>query len=65
MRLTDVQERHVSTDELLGASEAFLASTVREVQAVGGIEDRDFGEAGERTRAAAAALRDQIRSELG
>ena len=54
--LVDVTERPVTTDELLGAREAFMASTVREVQSVAAIEDREFGETGEVTRKAAAAF---------
>jgi branched-chain amino acid aminotransferase len=65
MRLTDAVERQVTTDELLNAKEAFLASTTRVVLPVGAIEDRDFGEPGERTLATAAAMEDHIRSELG
>jgi branched-chain amino acid aminotransferase len=65
MTLTDAIERPVTGDELLGAREAFLASTTREVQSVATIEDRDFPETGERTLAAADALRRQIESELG
>ncbi len=49
-------ERPVAADELLGAREAFMASTVREVQSVAAIEDREFPEAGEVTRQAAAAF---------
>jgi branched-chain amino acid aminotransferase len=61
----DAQERVCTTEDLLNAREAFVASSVREVQPVGAIEDRDFGEAGERTREAAAALRAHIEEELG
>ena len=65
MRVTDVKERHVSTDELLQAEEAFLASTTREAQPVGAIEDREFTAPGEVTKATAAKLMDHIRAELG
>jgi len=64
MRLVDVRERPLTTDELLHASEAFLASTTREVQPVGGVEDRTFDAPGEITRGAAAALREHIEAEL-
>jgi branched-chain amino acid aminotransferase len=50
-------------DDVQGAQEAFLASTTREVQPVSAIEDREF-EPGERTRAAAQALRTHIEDEL-
>jgi branched-subunit amino acid aminotransferase/4-amino-4-deoxychorismate lyase len=64
MRLVDVREAPLTTDELLAAEEAFLCSTTREVQPVAAVESRDFGEPGERTLAAAAALRDHIRAAL-
>ena len=64
MDLVEVLEAPVTTDELLAAEEAFLCSTTREVQPVAAIEARDFGEPGERTLAAAAALRDHIRAAL-
>ena len=54
LELIDVQVRSVATDELLEAREAFLASSAREVQAVGAIEDRELGDVGAVTRAAAA-----------
>lgn len=64
MRLVDVTERPLASDVLLHASEAFLASTTREVQPLGGVEERSFGEPGATTRAAAAALREHIEAEL-
>ena len=45
------------------ASEAFLASTIREVQSIGAIEDVEFEE-GPRTREAAAAFRAHVEAEL-
>ena len=65
MRLVEVRERAVAADELLDAREAFIASTTREVQPVAAIEEREFAEVGERTRQAAAELRDHIVAELG
>jgi branched-chain amino acid aminotransferase len=65
MRLTDAEERSCTTEDILGASEAFVASSVREVQPVGAIEDRDFGDPGPRTREASAALRAHVEEELG
>src|SRR4029453_8277473 len=41
--LTGALERPTTADELLGAREAFLASTTREVQSIGRIEDRELG----------------------
>ena len=36
------EERPLTKVELLGAREAFLASTVREVQSVAAVEEREF-----------------------
>ena len=60
MRLLEVEERSVTSEELLGAGEAFLASTTREVQPVAAIEEREFPEPGEVTRKAAAAFRAHV-----
>jgi branched-subunit amino acid aminotransferase/4-amino-4-deoxychorismate lyase len=65
LKLCEVSERPLTTDELLEADEVFLASTTREVQSVAAVEDRDLGEAGPRTVAAAGALREHIAAELG
>jgi branched-subunit amino acid aminotransferase/4-amino-4-deoxychorismate lyase len=65
LRLVEAEERPLSSDELLHASEAFLASSVREVDAIGAVEERSFDGVGEATRAAAAALREHIHAELG
>jgi branched-chain amino acid aminotransferase len=63
MKLLDVQERPCTQEDLFAASEAFLASTVREVQSIGAVEDVEFEE-GPRTREAAEAFRAQVRKEL-
>jgi branched-chain amino acid aminotransferase len=65
MTLTGARECHATTDDLLAAREAFLASTLREVGPVSAIEDRDLGAPGEVTLEAAALLREDIRSSLG
>jgi branched-chain amino acid aminotransferase len=65
MRLTGAEERAVSADDVLGCTEAFLASTTREVQPVAAIEDAELEAPGEQTRAAAAALREHIAAALG
>ena len=65
MRLVEVREAPLSKQELLEADEAFLCSTVREVQPVAAVESREFGEPGARTREAAAALREHIAAVLG
>jgi branched-chain amino acid aminotransferase len=62
-RLLDVEERPCPRDDLLAASEAFLASTIREVQSVGTVEDVELEE-GPRTRQAAEAFRAQVQEEL-
>jgi branched-subunit amino acid aminotransferase/4-amino-4-deoxychorismate lyase len=64
LRLLDVEERSCPLDDLLGASEAFLASTIREVQSIGAIEDTEFAE-GPRTREAAGAFRAHVEQALG
>ena len=64
MRLTDAAERPCTTDDLLGAREAFLASTTREVQPVGAIEEREFDGPGELTQHAAAAMRGHVEESL-
>jgi branched-chain amino acid aminotransferase len=63
-KLLEVEERPCPTDDLLAASEAFLASTIREVQSIGAIEDVEFEE-GPRTREAAEAFRACVLEELG
>jgi branched-chain amino acid aminotransferase len=63
MRLVPVEERPCTRDDILGAGEAFLASTTREVQSVAAIEDRELAE-GERTREAAVAMRALVEREL-
>ena len=65
MRLMEVEERPLPSDDLLGAREVFLCSTTREVQSVAGVEGRDFPEPGELTREAAQALRAHVEAELG
>ena len=65
LKLVDVREAPLTKEELLGAREAFLCSTTREVQPVAAVEDTDFGEPGERTLEARAALREHISGVLG
>jgi branched-chain amino acid aminotransferase len=55
--LLEVEERSIGLDELREvASEAFLASTTREVQPIGAIDDFELAAAGPLTTAAAAAF---------
>jgi branched-chain amino acid aminotransferase len=63
MQLVDVVERSCPTEILMAAGEAFLASTIREVQSIGAVEDMEFEE-GPRTREAAAAFRAHVEDEL-
>jgi branched-chain amino acid aminotransferase len=65
MALTEVRECHATTDDLLAAQEAFLASTLREVGPVAAIEDRTLVAPGERTRQAATLLSEDVQSSLG
>jgi branched-chain amino acid aminotransferase len=66
MALTEVRETHATTDDLLAAQEAFLASTLREVGAIRAVEDRELPAVpGPRTSEAAALLREDVRSSLG
>lgn len=62
--LTGAEERACTQDDLRQATEAFLASTTREVQPVALIEDIELDAPGERTGAAAAALRERIQENL-
>jgi branched-chain amino acid aminotransferase len=62
-RLLDVEERPCPTDALFAASEAFLASTIREVQSIGAVEDFELDH-GPRTREAAEAFRAHVEAEL-
>ena len=63
MRLVDAVERPCATESIMAAGEAFLASTIREVQSIGAIEDVELQE-GPRTREAAAAFRAHVEAEL-
>jgi branched-chain amino acid aminotransferase len=64
MELTGAREAPTALDDLGEAEEAFLASTVREVQAVGGVDERELPTTGPRTAEAARLLRERIDSEL-
>jgi branched-subunit amino acid aminotransferase/4-amino-4-deoxychorismate lyase len=63
MGLLDVEERPCPRDELYAASEAFLASTIREVQSIAAVEDVEFEE-GPRTREAARLFRAHVEETL-
>jgi branched-chain amino acid aminotransferase len=64
MAVTDAQERVTAQDDLDGVTEAFLASTIREVHPVHRIEQRELPAPGPLTRAAATGVADRIRASL-
>jgi branched-chain amino acid aminotransferase len=65
IRELDVEQGTYSLDELLGADEAFLASTVREVQAVSAVDETKLEESpGPRTLQAADAFAAIVDREL-
>jgi branched-subunit amino acid aminotransferase/4-amino-4-deoxychorismate lyase len=63
LRVADVTERPCTMDDVREASEAFLASTLREAQSIAAVEEIELPE-GERTRATRSALRGRIAEEL-
>lgn len=64
--LAGAQERSCTLDDLLGADEAFLASTTREIQGIAAVDDRPLPAApGSVTRQLATRLSAQIAAELG
>jgi branched-chain amino acid aminotransferase len=63
VRLLEVEERVCPLETLNAASECFLASTIREVQSIGAVEDVQFEE-GPRTREAAEVFRSHVEAEL-
>jgi branched-chain amino acid aminotransferase len=64
VRELDVEEGQFGVDDVLGAREAFLASTTREVQPVARIDDHDLESPGERTREAQGAFEAVLESAL-
>ena len=58
--LDDVEEGTFGLDDLLGASEAFLASSVREVQPVSSVDGHELDRHGPRTQTARAAFDSMI-----
>jgi branched-chain amino acid aminotransferase len=63
MKVADVEERPCTMDDLNAATEAFLASTTREVQSIAAVEELELPD-GERTREVGEALRRLIDEEL-
>jgi branched-chain amino acid aminotransferase len=64
VRALEVEEGEFRLEDLVAAREAFLASTVREVQAVATIDGRELPAPGERTDEAAEALRQALAEAL-
>jgi branched-chain amino acid aminotransferase len=65
IRELEVEEGVFPLDELLGAREAFLASTVREVQAIAAVDETELPEClGKRTEEAARAFASVLEREL-
>jgi branched-chain amino acid aminotransferase len=64
IEVTGARERACTLEELFAADEAFLASTTREVQPVGAIDDHEFEGAGPLSEQAADAMNARIESEL-
>lgn len=61
---TGASEQSVALDELLGADEAFLASTVREVHPVVAVDDHEFAAPGPISVDTAKKVSARIRAEL-
>jgi branched-chain amino acid aminotransferase len=57
-------QRECTLEDLAGADEAFLASTVREVQPVAAIDERSFGGVGPVTSRIVPEVAARIQSEL-
>jgi branched-chain amino acid aminotransferase len=64
MEVVEIEEAPCTSDDLVAADEAFLASTAREVQPVTVIDEREFPGARPLTLAAAEAFRARVESEL-
>jgi branched-chain amino acid aminotransferase len=64
IELTRATERECTLEDLFGADEAFLSSTIREVQPIAAIDDHTWNEPGEVTTRLADDVRARIQSEL-
>jgi branched-chain amino acid aminotransferase len=65
VRSLEVEEGEFPVEDLLGAREAFLASTVREVQPVAAVDDRQLETRGPRTLEAEQAFKLALDQALG
>ncbi len=64
IELTGAIERACTLDDLAGADEVFLASTVREVQSVAGVDEVSFERTGPVTSSTAKAFSERVQAEL-
>ncbi len=64
LEVADGQERACTLEDLETADEVFLASTIREVQAVAAIDQHEFADHGPMTRTIREAVEGRIRAEL-
>ncbi len=64
IELTGAVERACTLEDLARADEVFLASTIREVQSVAGIDEVSFESIGPVTRSAAEAFTTRVQAEL-
>lgn len=62
--VTHAEERPTTLEELLGADEVFLASTMREVHPVAAVDDREYRAEGPVTARAAEAVAGRLAEEL-
>jgi branched-chain amino acid aminotransferase len=65
MEACQAVEAPCTLDDLADADEAFLASTIREVQSIAAVDEIRFESTGPVTAAAATKLRERIRAGLG
>jgi branched-chain amino acid aminotransferase len=64
IKLTDAQERSCTLADLDAADEAFIASTIREVQGIAAIDERQFAESAPVTERTAQAFTEYVSAEL-
>jgi branched-chain amino acid aminotransferase len=62
--VTHAEERESTLGDVLGADEAFLASTIREVHPVAALDDREYGPENPVTAAATEAVSRRLAEEL-
>jgi branched-chain amino acid aminotransferase len=64
IEVTGAQERACTLEDLAAADEAFLASTLREVQSVAAVGEREFAEPGPITTSTARAFSERVQAAL-